>query len=186
MSRIDPVARSSLGTYEALIDQVESSMGYLPNDLLALGHWPELLPAVGGLVQTVLGSGELDPGLKRLIGVITSNTQGCQYCKAHAGHAATELGLPMAKIEAVYEFESSPLFTDAERSALRLAWHGALQPNAVTDNDMAEAKQHFSDREIVEIVSAIALYGFLNRLNSTLATELEPKPTAFLESLTGD
>ena len=124
--------------------------------------------------------------MKRLIGVITSNTQSCQYCKTHAGHAATELGLPLAKIEAVYEFESSPLFTDAERSALRLAWHGALQPNAVTDDDMSEAKQHFSDREIVEIVSVIALYGFLNRLNSTLATELESKPAAFLSSLTAD
>ena len=60
MNRVDPVARSSLGTYEALIDQVESSMGYLPNDLLALGHWPELLPALGRLVQTVLDSGELE------------------------------------------------------------------------------------------------------------------------------
>jgi len=48
---------------------------------------------------------------------------------------------------------------------------------------MAEARQHFSDSEIIEITSVISLYGFLNRCNSILATELEPQPASFLESL---
>jgi alkylhydroperoxidase family enzyme len=48
---------------------------------------------------------------------------------------------------------------------------------------MAEARQHFSDSEIIEITSVISLYGFLNRCNSILATELEPLPASFFESL---
>ena len=40
---------------------------------------------------------------------------------------------------------------------LRVAWHGALLPNAVTDEGMEALKAHFSDREIVEIVAVLSL-----------------------------
>ena len=87
------------------------------------------------------------------------------------------------KIAAVFQFETSPLFTDAERAVLRVAWHGALLPNAVTDEDMEALKAHFSDREIVEIVAVLSLYGFLNRWKGTLNTELEAPPAAFAASM---
>ena len=60
-------------------------MGYLPNDVLSLSHWPELLKSLGGLIRTVLESGEVDPDLKRLIGIISSRTQGCTYCRRIRG-----------------------------------------------------------------------------------------------------
>ena len=66
---------------------------------------------------------------------------------------------------------------------LRVAWHGALRPNAVTDEDMEALKAHFSDREIVEIVAVLSLYGFLTRWNGTLNTELEAPPAAFAASM---
>ena len=83
----------------------------------------------------------------------------------------------------MYEFDTSPLFTDAERAVLRVAWHGALLPNAVTDEDMTALKTHFSDREIVEIVAVLSLYGFLNRWNGTLNTDLDAPPASFAASL---
>ena len=39
-------------------------------------------------------------------------------------------------------------------------------------------KQHWSDDEIVEILGAICLYGFLNRWNDSMATDLEEAPKA--------
>jgi AhpD family alkylhydroperoxidase len=158
-------------------------MGYLPNDVLSLCHWPELLQSLSGLVKTILQSGQVDPALKRLIGIISSHTQGCTYCTAHAGYGANQLGVDAEKIAAVFEFETSPLFSAAERAALRVAWHGALQPSAVTDDDIAALTQHFSQPEIVEIVAVLSLYGFLNRWNSTLDTELEAPPADFAQSL---
>jgi alkylhydroperoxidase family enzyme len=53
----------------------------------------------------------------------------------------------------------------------------------VTDEDIEALKAHFSDREIVEIVAVLSLYGFLNRWNGTLNTELEAPPAAFSASL---
>ena len=184
MSRLAKPDQNTLDQCEAALSQAQATMGYLPNDVLSLCHWPELLPSLSGLVQTILQSGQVDPTLKRLIGVISSHTQGCTYCTAHAGYGANQLGVEAEKIAAVFEFETSPLFSAAERAALRVAWHGALQPSAVTDDDIAALTSHFSPQEIVEIVAVLSLYGFLNRWNSTLNTELEAPPTDFAQSLT--
>ena len=183
MTRLSAPSTESLKACEAQLKQAETHMGYRPNDVLSLCHWPELLQSLSGLVHTVLQTGEIDPTLKRLIGIISSRTQGCAYCTAHSSYGASQLGVEAEKIAAVFEFETSPLFTNAERAVLRVAWHGALQPNAVTDEDMATLKTHFSDREIVEIVAVLSLYGFLNRWNGTLNTELEAPPAAFAASL---
>ena len=183
MSRLAKPDQNTLDQCEAALSQAQATMGYLPNDVLSLCHWPELLPSLSGLVQTILQSGQVDPTLKRLIGVISSHTQGCTYCTAHAGYGANQLGVEAEKIAAVFEFETSPLFSAAERAALRVAWHGALQPSAVTDDDIAALTTHFSQQEIVEIVAVLSLYGFLNRWNSTLNTDLEGPPAAVAQSL---
>ena len=86
------------------------------------------------------------------------------------------MGVDAEKIAAVFEFENSPLFNDAQRTVLRVAWHGALRPDAVMGEDFEALKSHFSDREIVAVFS---LYGFLNRCNGKLTAELEPPPAAF-------
>ena len=183
MTRIAAPGDELLSQCAPLLAQAENTMGYRPNDVLSLCHWPELLQSLGGLVQTVLQTGEVDPTLKRLIGIISSRTQGCTYCTAHSSYGANQLGVEADKIAAVFEFETSPLFSAAERAALRVAWHGALQPSAVTDDDITALTPHFSQREIVEIVAVLSLYGFLNRWNSTLNTELEAAPADFAQSL---
>ena len=52
--------------------------------------------------------------------------------------------------------ETSPLFSDAERAALRLGYHAALVPNEATAADFDELKRHFDEGQIVEIVATIA------------------------------
>ena len=55
-------------------------------------------------------------------------------------------------------------------------------PNQSTDEHFEALRAHFSEDEIVEIVGVIALFGFLNRWNDTLATTLEDSPLAFAEA----
>ena len=37
-------------------------------------------------------------------------------------------------------------------------------------------RKHYTEAQIVDIVAVIALFGFLNRFNDTMATELEASP----------
>lgn len=96
---------------------------------------------------------------------------------AHSAGASLRLGIPEAKFEAVWEYRTSPLFTEAERVAIELTVAASSQPNEVTDELFARLKQHWNEGQIVEIVGVIALFGFLNRWNDTMATPLEEEPT---------
>jgi alkylhydroperoxidase family enzyme len=89
------------------------------------------------------------------------------------------------KIAAVWEFETSPLFSEAERAALRLARDASLQPNLATPAHFQALREHYTEGEIVEIMAVISLFGFLNRWNDTMATDLEDEPLAFASQTYG-
>jgi alkylhydroperoxidase family enzyme len=112
---------------------------------------------------------------------VASRAAGCTYCQAHTGHTAHRNGVDEEKLQAAFDYETSPLFDAKEHAALRLAHHAALVPNAAEDAHFDELRKHFDEEEIVDIVSVIALFGYLNRWNDTMATTLEQSPLAFGE-----
>ncbi len=185
MSRLAPLSLDQVDPEtRVMIENAESLMGFIPNDALVMARHPALTKAMWGLVAAVYGPGQVDNGLKRLVGEAASKAAGCFYCSAHAAHGAREQGVAQDKIDAVWSFEDSPLFSDAERAAINLAMKAGVVPNETTDADFDRLKAHFSEDEITEIVAVIAMFGFLNRWNSTLDTALEPVPLASVEGLT--
>ncbi|MEO7725903.1 MAG: hypothetical protein ABIS45_01460 [Burkholderiales bacterium] len=101
---------------------------------------------------------------------------------AHTAGASLRLGIDVAKFDAVWEFRESPLFSAAERVAIEFTVAASSQPNDVTDELFARMKQHWTESEIVEITGVIALFGFLNRWNDTMATPLEKEPAEIGET----
>ena len=177
MPRIQPLPPATLGDLDSVLDASKSRMGFLPNSQLIMAHRPEILRGFVQLAAAINGpSSTIDPQLRNLVSQMASRAAGCGYCMAHTAHTAGRVGIPDAKEEALWEYETSPLFTAGERAALRVAQGAAQAPNAVTDEDFNELKRHYSDRQIVDIVAVIALFGFLNRFNDTMATELESSP----------
>jgi alkylhydroperoxidase family enzyme len=95
---------------------------------------------------------------------------------AHTAGAALRLGIPADKLDAVWEFRASPLFSEAERIALEFAMAAAAVPNDVTDKLFEQMKRQWSEGQIVEIAAVVALFGFMNRWNDSMATPLEEEP----------
>lgn len=184
MTRLSPLSLDALDPkMREMIANAESLMGFVPNDALVMARHPALTKAMWGLVAAVYGPGSVDNGLKRLVGEAASKAAGCFYCSAHAAHGAREQGVAQEKIDAVWSFEDSPLFDDAERAAINLAMKAGRVPNETDDADFDRLRTHFSESEITEIVAVIAMFGFLNRWNTTLGTALEPVPLASVEAL---
>jgi hypothetical protein len=52
-------------------------------------------------------------------------------------------------------------------------------PNEATADHFETLRTHFTNRQIVQIVAVIAMFGFLNRWNDTMATTLEAMPAEF-------
>ena len=155
----------------------EKSLGFIPNSALIMQRKPKILQAFSQLVGAINGpEGELDRGFKRLLSHVASRAAGCRYCMAHTAGGALRFGVDEAKLAAVWDYRSSPLYSEAERTALDFALAAAAQPNDVTDEMFAGLRKHWSDGQVVEIVAVISLFGFLNRWNDTMATPLEEEP----------
>lgn len=100
---------------------------------------------------------------------------------AHNAGGSLRSGIDEHKLEKVWEYRTSSLFTEAERDALDFAIAAASQPNDVTDELFERMKRHWSEGEIVEIASLVAYFGFMNRFNDTMATPLEDEPAEVAE-----
>lgn len=183
MARIEPLAADAVPELKETMETYRRHLGYVPNSPLVLARRPKVVKALAQMASAVWDreTSEVPLGFKRLVAYMASRRHGCNYSMAHAADAAHRLGESAARIEAVADYRTSPLFTEAERDALDFAIAAASQPNAVTDELMGRMRRHWSEAQIVEIAAAVALNGFLNRWNDTMAVPLEPEPVAFCE-----
>ncbi len=160
--------------------------GFTPNSIRTMARRPGIVKAFMALNQAVLYEGTVPEQLKMLISLAGSFASGCLYCQSHMTNLAHLYDAPDAKIADLLNFEESDQFTEAEKAALNVAFKGSSTPNEARQEDFDRLAEHFSEAEVVEIVASIALFGFLNRWNDTMATTLEPVPAARAADLIGD
>lgn len=185
MPHLDPLPWSANPQFRERFEHYQNTRGFVPNSILTMQRRPAIAQAFMDLNRAVLYEGTVSEELKMLVSLVTSQASGCRYCQAHMSNLASIYKASDEKIRAVWDFETSALFTAAERAALRLGYHAALVPNAATAEDFDELKLHFDESQIVEIVGTIALFGYLNRWNDTLATALEPRAVQVAERVIG-
>jgi uncharacterized peroxidase-related enzyme len=181
--RLAPLPADTHPDLQDSFERYLTYLGYVPNSVLIMQRRPKLVKALVQLAGAVWDAqSEVDIGLKRLVAYMASRTHGCNYSMAHAAEAAHRNGVTDAKLAAVCNYRTSPLYTEAERVALDFAVAAASQPNAVTNELFERLRRHWSEAQIVELAGAVALNGFLNRWNDTMAPALEREPRAFAEA----
>lgn len=182
MARVTALAADANPDLQESFQSYARLLGYVPNSVLIMQHKPKMVRALAQLAQSVWDpASEVPLGFKRLVAYMASRIHGCNYSMAHAAEAAHRAGIDDAKLDAVVDYRVSPLYTEAERAALDFGVAAAAQPNAVTDEMVARLKCHWSEAQIVELAGAVALNGFLNRWNDTIAPALEAEPVEFGE-----
>jgi uncharacterized peroxidase-related enzyme len=159
---------------QKLIEFYNETLGFCPNSVKTMYHRPHIAYAFIEMNKAVMENhGSVTSALKRLIGYISSNTAGCRYCQAHTIRAAERYGAEADKMANIWEFRSHPAFSEKERVALEFAMLSSTIPNAVDDDIAERMRKHWTDGEVVEILGVIALFGFLNRWNDSMGTEIE-------------
>ena len=167
-------------------EHYRQTRGFTPNSIMTMARRPDIVRAFMQLNQAVLYEGTVPEELKMLISLIASQVAGCRYCQAHMANLSKIYAASAEKIGQVWEFEQSELFSDAERAALRVAYHGAMSPAQATQEHFDALYRHFDEDQVVEIVASIALFGFLNRWNDTMATDIETLPADVAEATLGE
>ena len=185
MPHLPPLPRDAVPEFEALFDHYENTRGFIPNSILTMSRRPGIAKAFMQLNQAILYEGTVEEELKMLVSLIASQAAGCLYCQAHMANLSSIYKASGEKISAVWEFETSDLFSNAERAALRLAMKASIIPNQATQEDFDELSKHFDEGQIVELVASVALFGYLNRWNDSMATALEEYPSKVARNTIG-
>jgi len=94
-----------------------------------------------------------------------ASINGCLYCMdASRWYALSKTPDVLPKLDALAEYQASPLFTGSERAALdyvsELAEHRSVSPGT-----FAELARHYSEREICDIVWLVASEHVYNMTN---------------------
>jgi len=174
MSLIDPIHTIEDAETKELVKFFNETLGFCPNSVLTMQKNPALAKAFINLNMAVMENhGSLTSEFKRLIAFVSSNTSGCRYCQAHTIRAAERYGASKERLDNIWNFEESDCFSDQEKVALKFTREASKVPVATTKEMEEELKQHWSENDIIEIMSVIALFGYLNRWNDVMGTSLE-------------
>jgi AhpD family alkylhydroperoxidase len=125
---------------------------------------PTAMKAVLGVEAYIRGCG-LDPSLIELVKMRASQINGCAFCLDMHSHDARQRGETEQRLYLLDAWREVPLYSPRERAAL--AWTEALTRTAEThapDEDYAELRRHFSEREVVDLTTLVGLINLWNRL----------------------
>ena len=184
MPLIKPLSNIEDKETQELVTFFNETLGFCPNSVLTMQKKPHLAQAFVNLNKAVMdNAGSISSEFKRIIAYISSNTAGCRYCQAHTIRAAERYGGEKERLEQAWDFENSSLFSEAEKVALRFTIAASSVPVS-TSQELEELLQHHWDEtDILEIMSVIALFGYLNRWNDVIGTSLEKDAKDSAESL---
>jgi alkylhydroperoxidase family enzyme len=134
-----------------------------------LPAWPEMY---GKLKQLQAEIFLAPPGrpTNMMVFTVSSLTAGCRHCQAHGAYGLDKSGVAIDKIQALWSFESSDLFSDRERAALRFAVAASSVPSGVDATHHAAIRRHYSDEEARTLIGVVSMAAFMNRYNDSLAT----------------
>jgi uncharacterized peroxidase-related enzyme len=171
---VKPASEHTDPKLQELVDFYNETLGFCPNSVKTMYHRPQIAYAFIEMNKAVMeNKGRVTSALKRLIGYVSSHAAGCRYCQAHTIRAAERYGAEAEKLENIWSYRTHPAFKEEERIALDFALAASVIPNAVNDELASQMRQFWNEGEIVEILGVVALFGYLNRWNDSMGTELE-------------
>ena len=171
---VKPLDRKSTIEAETMANFYEETLGFTPNSLFTMMHRPRIAHAFVEMNQAVMeNKGSITSSMKREIAYLSSMTTGCRYCEAHAIRAAERYGSTSERMENLWDYKRNNIFSDSDKAMFDFVIAASQVPNGVTEKISNKLREFFKEGEIVEILGVVALFGYLNRWNDSMGTELE-------------
>jgi alkylhydroperoxidase family enzyme len=130
-----------------------------------------VLPAYAALARYRLSDADLDPRLRSLVTQLAAERSRCRWCIDRGRHRWREAQLSMDLLRALRQYETSALFSNTERAALRFADAVTRYTEAMPLEPLTAARQVLSEAEIAAITGAVAAVHFYNPITGTLGIE---------------
>ena len=163
------------GDIAALYDKLYEERGIVPYMFRTVSHVPSLALGFAALLKPLMSDGELAAWYKELIATRVASLNTCEYCFSAHRHLAKMRGASVDQVEAVDSYESGP-FTEKDKAGFRYADKLHTSTHAIDDAAYAAVKEHFTDKEIIELTAVAAAFEFFPRFVSALEVPVTPIP----------
>ncbi len=140
-----------------------SGSGIEPIEVWA--HQPKLMNGMGKFQQAVRKASTVDQRLKNLVELKGAQMIGCEFCVDLGSQICRNSGFSDEELLALPRYRDSDLFTEREKLALDYTVAVMRTPVEVTDELFARMKEHFSDKQMVEITALLTVVN-LDRFNA--------------------
>lgn len=131
-------------------------------------NFKELVPAAYRtmlVLETYVHQSGLEPSLLELVKMRASQINGCAYCLDMHSKDARAAGETEQRLYVLNAWREAPFYTERERAALE--WTEAVtlvSETHVPDHVYQQARQQFSDEELVKLTMAVVAINGWNRL----------------------
>jgi AhpD family alkylhydroperoxidase len=170
MARLAPARPHGLDLIRRFTYRSAKSMYRTPTEpVTTLAHHRPSLVAygVGGLMIERY-SNAVDQRLKHLAMLRTSQLIGCEWCLDFGSMLAQRSGMTEETLRELSSWRTSARFDDVDRLVLEYAEAMTRTPVDVSDALFARLREHFDERQVVELTMAIALENMFGRCNWAL------------------
>lgn len=170
MPRIKPLTDDQASPQaRALFDKIQGAFKMVPNIFRTMAHAPDVLRATLTLDQAI--QGDLDPKLRELAYLKTSQLNHCKYCLHYHTGAAKKVGIAEVQIEMLDDYEQSSAYNDLEKLVLRFAdqW---TQRGKVDTEVVSALSKSLSPSQLMILAATVGLANWTNRFNETFDVHL--------------
>ncbi|MCD6550178.1 carboxymuconolactone decarboxylase family protein [bacterium] len=152
-------------TIISIYEKFEKNTGKVPEWVKVMAHRPEILKEFVELFGAIMGEGEIESYLKWKIAYTVSNQLRCPFCVDVTTKMLKKLGADDETLSKIKEKKDLP---EEEKDILELV--GDVTDNAHVDHPeiFERLRKRLTEPQIVELVSVIGLFNYINRFNNTL------------------
>jgi 4-carboxymuconolactone decarboxylase len=180
MTRIEGVPARKAGPLVRLIyHQARRKFRRDVDPVAVYAHAPGLLIGYGMFEQATTRLHEVDERLKMLAELKAAAIVNCEFCSDIGSALARSAGVPDEQLLALPRYRGSDAFGPLEKLVLDYAAAMSRSPTTVTDELFAALREHFSERQLVELTNVIALENMRARFNSAF----DMTPAGFSEGM---
>jgi alkylhydroperoxidase family enzyme len=180
MARIDGVPTRNASPLVRLVYRLSRRrVGRDVEPIAVYAHAPWLLLGYGMLEQATAGQHRVPERLKVLAETKAAALVNCEFCCDIASSIAREAGVSERQLLALPRYAESEEFSELERLVLDYATTMTRTPATVTDELTASLREHFDERQLVELTHVIALENMRARFNSAF----DMTPAGFSEGM---
>jgi AhpD family alkylhydroperoxidase len=118
-------------------------------------------------------SRSVDRRLKELAMLRTAQLTGCEWCLDFGSKLAHDCGIGEEELRELAVWRESKLFDEVDRLVLEYAEAMTRTPVEVSDGLFSALREHFDERQVVELTLSIGLENLYGRTNWALGIESE-------------